>query len=235
MVAYRRLAVLFIAGVLLPVFPASSIEQIQLHLGDLRGAGWSARDVTVEYSLGENNRGQLTFTAKESQWPAPVGRIRSSRITCADLRFEAATIECRAGTLQGSNELLGAIEGRLQFQYTTSNSAASFTITKLKLSGGVVSLQGNIRSPDWEFSLTGTGLRLEPLVKLAAALGVAVEYETSGALDLEVRISGSADKVAKIKTSSAFSAMKFNNAAGTHAGEALGGQSVQGGRAERAG
>ncbi|MEE8429159.1 MAG: hypothetical protein V3S33_06620 [Gammaproteobacteria bacterium] len=221
MPACRRLAFLCVAIVLLPTMPVAAIEQIQLKLGALQGNGWSARDVVIDLRLGEHNRGQLALVVKESQWPAPLGRIRAARISCTELLVDATTIECFAGVLRASSPFLEDIQGRLKFRYRIKDGSFRFTVADLKLSGGTVSLQGNSTTAGWEFSLNGKELQLELLLKLAKTLGYEAGYQASGALDLNLQTSGNGSAVAQVNVSGSLSGVDFNNAAGTHAGEQL--------------
>lgn len=221
MLVNRSLFLLIIAGTLLPAMPIGAVEQIHLELGKIQGPGWSATGVSIDLRLQSQERAQLNLSAKEATWPHPIGRVRSPRISCSQLRIKTDHFECATGALRGANDLLGDIKGTINFKYRIDDGSIHFNLPELQVSAGMLSLQGRVADSGWRISLRGKALQLEKLLTLAKALDFDAGYSGSGLLDLDLQSSGSADVLGGIKASGSFSNVSFNNAEGTHAGEKL--------------
>ena len=225
-----RVVHILIAALVLLVLtslPAIAIEQLQVQLGNIDGADWSAADVSMAIDWIDGDSFRVTLQASRARFPEPLGLLEDIILECPVVRFNGTEISCGQGSLHSSSRRLGVQQVGLALHYRLADRRLQLAAQGLRYLGGLVSLQAVYSDNGWQAGITAHRLVLPAVLHEVRALGYEVPaLEGDGQLDAEVDMEGSGVAIGNLQVDAQLNSPSFSNAAGTLAGENVGLQLV---------
>jgi hypothetical protein len=200
-----------------PAVPA--VETLELVIGDVEGAGWSASSVNIALVVGAE-RPVARLSASRVTFPEPLGSLRDVNITCRDPVVEERVFACKGADVRGNLGPLGPQSLRADVTYDAG--ALSFAIAGLRIAGGQASARGSWQERGWRTTVDIKSADLTALRRFAAtyvALPASLGMEgTVPAMRLELR---GADSLQEAKVDATLASLAVANETGTVATDQL--------------
>jgi hypothetical protein len=141
---------------------ALSIEQIEIQLGRLSGAEWSAQEITIQLTWGEKGSVALQLQGKQLSHPAISTPLEKFSLDCSQGVFGGENIKCSNGRFSAN------LPGAKSFSFPLELEASS--------SGG-----------KWQLQLDAKGVDLRRVHKVFEAIS---GMRLKGKIDLSLKMSG---------------------------------------------
>ncbi len=179
-----------------------AIEKLNVEIEQAEFSGWQFESVHIDFDLSSQPLSTENVTtphisisidkliSKQNE------TFKNIKIACPLASFEHVLqfdlIECQSGYFSAKHNLLGRLEGRLDFTLDTENEKLEANITTFKLAGGSVDLKINAKKGEWKVDLKGRSLDVEKLKKLLASFVTLpnVTSEETGKINLQLKANG---------------------------------------------
>jgi len=213
------LAVLLLAAAALP---AHAFDAASLTLGNLDGAGWSARDLAVQFEWLDESHVRLQLEAASASLPEPLGNMSGLSLECARAVLTTTQLKCPAGVLKVRSHAYGRQSIRIAFTYRFSDSRVDAQLRKVRLWGGLLALDATLRQQAWQLSISGNGIPVTTFSAGLAAAGYGVPVlEGDGRIGLKARLRGTNADIRQASVDARVQAATLSDASGNLAAEKL--------------
>ena len=216
---WRLLATTVLVNFLL-ASPAISSATITLKIAAVDGAGWSASGIGVALTLVKRDELKLDVRIGKLLLPDPLDTIANLSINCPQVKFEAESIRCPRGTVRFKHPYLAASPAGIEFNYNPSGQIDVF-FKDFKAMGGTVSGQFQQVGTRWSARIKANQLETQRFLKLIAERVIPHTFDSSGGIDIEMRVSGAANGVNTVVLAGVADKLDFLNQASTYVGEGL--------------
>ena len=219
----RALVGVTLATALFSIAPerGSAVGQVEIDIGDLAGADWSARDVRVVLELPGGGQTIARVHIKHATLMPEIGVLQDVSITCRNPLVKEPLFACKGATVAGQLGRFGRQQLRADLEYHSERETLTFSIDGLKLAQGRVRVSGKWLESGWTLAAEATHLGLAQVRKLAAPWATLPEDLTvDGKGSFSVTLRGS-ETIADIRASGTVSELSANNTAGTLATDKL--------------
>jgi hypothetical protein len=200
--------------------PVAALDQIEIVLGDLQGAGWQAQDVRLHIDLAADGQSGAIAVAALTL-PEPIGSVQAVQFRCDELRFDAAATRCK-GRIAIARILGEALSAEMQLTHETASGALQLQLRELSLAGGrwQIDVQSGAAGA-WSVAVQGRQVEGGALQALLQTFMPTLDYSFNGVLNLSAEARGDAAGVAGVQLEVTSEALDVSNASGTQAGERL--------------
>ncbi len=216
---------------LLPVFLALAcgvsagvvfaIDDIELEIDRVSGAGWSAQGIVVEAILPANSTGFSAQIAR-LRLDAIEEEFRNVRIACASVAISGTTIDCPNARVSGVMPSLGTQEMTGRVRYERDSGDIDLVLRDLKVGEGRAEFAASLRQSGWRVSAELTGADIAPLLQLASDWQSTIPALTAtGAVNASLRASGAGETLASADMTIRVAGLTANNESGSLATEGL--------------
>ena len=165
----------------LAVAPARADLAFDLDLGDLAGADWSARALTLRLQLRDAAAGSAQIRIEQMVLPATTGVLRGLTLHCPELRHGDDGWSCAAGRLEVAASPLGAQQGTWSGRF--ANAADwRLSLNGLRLAGGSAALNAQGDPQGWRLDLQTAGQEPQALAGALPVLGLPTDWQLTGRL-----------------------------------------------------
>ncbi len=174
---------------------ASAIEQIDVELGKLSGAGWSLEEVIMRLSWGEGSGMSLHIQGSKLNHPALSTPLETFQLECPQSEISSEKISCRGGNFTAN---------------LTAKEDVSFPLD----------LETVSMDDKWQLQLSAKAVDLRRLQKLLTLPG---GTRLKGKIDLSLEMIGTADggERAEVSWKTQMHNLSFSDATGEYLGEGL--------------
>lgn len=203
---------------------APALDALHLQLGNLQGPDWRLQDAALMLDWDARGMPRGQFTAARLDLPAPLGSITELKVRCGRLALEAGRWHCADGRLVAQSSLFQGLHANVDFGYDVSSGKLQLQLDELQLAGSVLQLDVQLNGADWRLQA-----RLEPLsvAQLSPLLSQWLpepgQWQAQGEVRGSLVAAGDVSGVRSWQTELRMATLGYANAAGTQAGEGLGG------------
>jgi hypothetical protein len=215
---------LLLAVVLLVVvvLPGAAFESVRLKLGTLEGAGWSAREVTLQLSLLDESHVAVLLQADSAVLPDAMGSLTDLSLSCAGAVVTTVQLECADGRLKAQSVEFGPQHIKTAFSYRLTDGRIDTRLQGIHVLGGELAITAVVEDAGWQLAANGSALSLEALSRHLAAAGYGVPVlKGDGRLALTASLRGAGSQLARASLGLTLQADEFSDAEGSLAGENL--------------
>ena len=196
-----------------------AIDNLDLDIDRIDGAGWSAEGISLQVDLPQRTRAHATIA--RLRVPGQSEPMRDVRIDCLEFELTDAIIACHDAQIAAASSPLGKqrLSGRLAYQRPTG--AIDLDLRNVRIGGGSSVLHASLGDKGWSVRGELHDVAIEGLLQLARILGVTPPVvAASGSISGSVRASG-ADSLRSMTATLKVSGLTANNTAGSLATEKL--------------
>lgn len=200
---------------------AEAIDDIELTIDAIDGAGWNARDLRARLELSaQGERAELWITTlKLAQMDAP---IREVHVRCPTVDISTTQIACKGASVLAQMPVLGEQRFHADVVYGRTDDSIQFAVREIKLGAGQLAFNGSLRDAGWQIDARLQQISVGTLVELASTLEVAVPITVaSGTIDIDLQASGTDTQPASVAAKGAVHELAANNESGTLASDRL--------------
>jgi len=193
-----------------------------LQLDEVAGAGWRAQRIEVDWRWGAGRALALELTASELEIDG-VGRFHDLRVACPQATLAAGATACKEGRARFTTATGAELSARLGFRHDPVRGTVELDLHRLDHCAGQITGRARLDRAGWTLALTVRDLALACLAGAgwsAATLPVVI---SAGELDGTVEAGAGAEQL-ELTVDLALRDLSFDDAAGSLAGEALGGR-----------
>ncbi len=213
-------AVVLIAG----ASPALAAGKATLTAREVEFEGLGFRDLQLTWSAARDHANHVTVHAGRIEGPDAIGPLSGLAIDCAVLEVSGDLLNCSKGRLSGALGSLGGQDTNFSAR-TRPDGSLKLHLDALAFAGGRAIVDLRLDGSRWRMNSTLADIDLEALAQLARPwFQLPDGYTVAGRASGQAQASGQRDKVGSLDTDIAIARLDFSDAAGTQAGEALGGR-----------
>jgi hypothetical protein len=217
-----RFAWLLLACCVASAQPAASPPGGALHIDEIVGDGWRARDLELAWHWTEDGASGLELAIAELELPG-LDPLLGLRLACADTVQDAAGLHC-AGARVALADLGGeAVQGTLGFSYQSTAGTLELDLRRLQLCSGAVRGVARVGPRAWHAALALEGVAADCVAGLAGEAVTGHVGVTAGRVSGEIEL-GSEDDASVLELDLALADLTFGDATGALAGETLAGR-----------
>ncbi|MEN8129710.1 MAG: hypothetical protein ABFS45_05850 [Pseudomonadota bacterium] len=218
----KRLSMLILLIMLPPLIQSSSAApgtvNLELAMGELQGAGWSARGVRLGFELNASDQVGLELEIDEMRMPGRIGVLKHLRIACPGLQIGSDHIQCPQGAVRVDHPVIDPVTFPIQFSYRSAGEAR-VSIAEVPVAQGKLSMHLGWQDAHWFVNAQGKGLTAEELLDLLEESSVSFDMAISGKLDFSLRGNGDAIGLQALKLVATAAAVGFTDDASRYVGE----------------
>ena len=196
-----------------------AIDNLDLEIERIEGAGWSAEGVSLRVDLPQRTQARATIARLRLSGQSEP--LRDVRIECLDLALGDEAIACRKVQMTASATPLGKqqLTGRLTYQ--RRDGAIDLDLQNLRVGGGTANIRAALRDVGWDVRGEVKNVAVEGLLQLAHTFGVSTAGITAtGVMTGSIRARG-AESLRSATATLQIGALTANNEAGSLATEKL--------------
>jgi len=204
---------------------ALAIADGTVQVDRVEGDGWVAQGVAIEVDLAVQpatarlRADSVQFAVLGTQ---AARTLRDVSVDCTQLDFQETVIACNRASIRGAFPSLGRQELTGSVGFNRRTQALAFTVSNLKVGGGVARVSGDWRSDGWSAHVQlqkGKIAALQALLKDWSPAPLPVS--ASGNLDADLRMRGRAARLVRAEWRLQGRQVTAGNDAGTLASEQL--------------
>ena len=150
------------------VTPVSAVEVLQLDIGDVASADWSARATRIELNLGSSGAIAARISANEVTLGANAESWTDVVLSCPELEIAAAFARCPQLSITGTSANLGPQRLAGSAVFDGRDQAAGITIEGGSVAGSALQLDAKLAGGRWQSQLDLPNIDLASLLALAA-------------------------------------------------------------------
>lgn len=196
---------------------------LKFTLGRIALEDWVAEGVKVELFLGDKSD-QFHLSATALTHPSLSSPLKSLSFECRKGRLTDQQVDCQKGRLKLQHPALTQPFIPLRFSWRKKQQQIDVAITKTAVFGGESRAQLIYKKGHWQIHLDTKALDLSIAAKeIAAIKALESEYGVSGAVDLDVRLSGQQGEVLKGEWKGRINRFGFSSPDESYIGEELAG------------
>ncbi|MFN2308486.1 MAG: hypothetical protein ABR553_01950 [Gammaproteobacteria bacterium] len=199
---------------------ADAVDRVEIRLGDMQGAGWQARALTLWVNLGPGAELSGEVSLDELVLPAPLGPVGAVRVQCATLTHDVRGTRCQ-GRVEVAQLLGEALAGTARIEYAAADGGVTVALQDVRRAGGRWRLDAESRAGRWQFTAQALQVDLAAARELLRQFVPAFGYTLTGRADLEARVQGDAAGPDAVRLTFNTTELDFANESGTQAGERL--------------
>ncbi|MDX1496409.1 MAG: hypothetical protein R3352_02535 [Salinisphaeraceae bacterium] len=189
-----------------------------LHIGPLEGAGWQARDLRMQITLGQAGS-QGVIQLAEVALPEPFGSIQNLRLSCQPLIFEAKRIACLDAPVSAQWQFLDKPAARASFEYIAATGEVRLSLKQLSALGGQLSMHYELNAEGWRANGEMQALQAARIAPLLASAGQEISAD-AGNLSGQIKAWGNEEQL-NIDFDTSLTELTAYDAAGELASEKL--------------
>ena len=161
-----------------------AVDQLAVELGTLAGADWRLEDARSQLALQSDGTLALELQAAALHLPAPVGTLRTLRLSCPHLQLRGAQWRCGAGRLQAQHPALPSQDAALTFRYDSDSGALDLELEPLTLAQGSATVRIRGAGGRWQLAMKLQEVGLSELLTLLPAAPLPADWQ------VDTRIAG---------------------------------------------
>jgi len=203
---------------------AAALDEIHLHIADVEGPAWRARDINLELRWRGTDQADLALAFAVTGLPAPLHNVRRVAVRCKQAHIGADAVRCSGGVLRLVAPELDRPELAVDFSYRHADRSLQFRLKGLALAGGSADLKGTVTAAAWRVEINAMDLDLQRVAALAGD-GVALPQgvQGSGRVSFVAQLSGSGQDVGAATVRGELKDLAFADAQWRKAGEGIAG------------
>jgi hypothetical protein len=202
------------------VLTGHAIESTRIRLGEISGAGWTAKGLQARLAWVAADRVAVQLEAESVTLPASAGGITAVRLDCPMAVLTAQRFACAEGQLVFDSSALGAQQAVVSFSYQAASRELALHLDKLRVDGGRLSMRAALQSGDWDITLQGAGIKPERFsARLAALDMLPAGVEGSGRIDFTASLQGQEADINTGRLQAQLRTGEFSDASGNLAGD----------------
>jgi len=204
---------------------AGAVERLELVLGPLEGAGWSARRARVEVRLDEPGRIGVRVDADALRLPESLGLVERVRVECPRIDLAGGARSCAAGTLAVDDADDATRPLVADFSFEPDAGGVALALRPRGVHAERLEIRAAGGRDGWRARLEGDGVALADLERvlgpLLAAAGAPLPVTlAAGTARLRGRAAGGR-VLASLEIETEVTALAFSDASGLNAAESL--------------
>lgn len=217
-VATRAMA--FVLCALVPsLLPA--VDSIELAVGDIHAASWSATGIEARLDLGAAGATEAHVSIAQARFPAPLGALRDIDIFCAEPLVRSDLVSCRGARVSATHAEFGRLQFVTAASFNRARAALDIDVEGLRIAAGSWRVRAHWHETGWQLSASATRLPVAGLRKfLTPWMTIPADLAVDGTLSPEIAITGR-DSVDNIRIRARAETLTLNNADGTLATDKL--------------
>jgi hypothetical protein len=196
-----------------------AVDNLDLQIERVAGAGWSAENISVRVDLPQ--RTQAHAVVARLQLPGQKEPLRDVRIDCLDLELDRQTIACHRAQIAAATTPLGKqqIIGRIVYRRPTG--AIDLELQDVRIGSGKAVVRASLTDENWDVRAELHGVAIASLLQVSQALGIALPaFTATGSISGKLSARG-ADALRSGTAKLSIAALTANNPAGSIATEKL--------------
>jgi len=196
-----------------------AVDNLDLQVERVAGAGWSAENISVQVDLPQ--RTQAHAVVARLQLPGQKEPLRDVRIDCLDLELDRQTIACHRAQITAATTPFGKqqITGRIVYRRPTG--AVDLELRGMRLGSGTAVVRASLTDENWDMRAELHGVAIASLLQISPALGIALPaFTATGSISGTLSARG-ADVLRSGTAKLSIAALTANNPAGSIATEKL--------------
>ncbi len=202
--------------------PSAGIGTAEIAIGEVAGAGWSARGIRIELTLTGNEGPAARITAERVKLADTFAALEQVAIACRNPRLQGAQWRCTNARVSGVLGPLGRQDLRADIAYSRATGALSLDVRGLKVAGGSFAARAHWRTAGWEVAVEGRAAQLAELRKLMTPwFALPRGYSLEGKASLQATLRGAAT-LHSAEGRATIDALTANNEQGSLATDKLG-------------
>lgn len=190
-----------------------------LVIGQVEGAGWQLRDLSVQLHL-DAAGATASIEVAELALPHPLGAMRKLKLDCQALLVTPERIACQDAPLTADWDWLDAAAAQTSFEYRTASGSLRLELAQLSALGGMSRLILDLDADGWRLSGHLAALSAERLAPLLVSLGQEISA-SEGRIDGRFSLQSQAEGLS-LEVELAVAGLTAHDAAGDLASEGLG-------------
>ncbi len=202
-------------GALLPV-QGVAVAGLEMALGRIQGAGWSANDVRIQVTVGVDGGNVMQLRAESVGLPPPFASLRDVTVVCRSISAEDGKLDCPSGELSLRS---GGQTVSTTFRFERTPEVTRFALTATRVHDALLEIELAAQPTGWRATI---GIRSEHLGTTIAGLlatGSPVSV-SSGAVWMRALVSGQRG-VDAAEVKGEVSRLSFSDESGLRAAESL--------------
>jgi hypothetical protein len=213
------------AAALLYLLNAFAVDGLEIRLGKIGGADWSAEAVSLEVHWQPGQKSSYRLTGQQLQHPVLATPVQRFGLDCADGSFNDREISCSEGILYLSHSALRKPEIPVDFRWDRQTDSLQLHSNRIGLKGGALRLALNSTSEGWSMQLRSDSLDLNYLSRMVGrSMPKILGTELSGTTRLDLELSGIGKQPEAVRLNAGFSNLSFADGAYEYLGEKLKGE-----------
>jgi hypothetical protein len=204
------------------VTPVSAVEVLQLDIGDVASADWSARATRIELNLGSSGAIAARISAHEVTLGADAESWTDVTLSCPELEIAAAFARCPQLSITGTSANLGPQRLAGSAVFDARDQAAEITIEGGSVAGSALQLDAKLAGGRWQSQLDLPNIDLASLLALAARfLPDGEAGQADGSIGLKLSAEGTSSGPLAMSLAIDARGVTAGNASGTVATDAM--------------
>lgn len=198
-----------------------AIDDIELEIDVVSGAGWSAHDVVVRGVLTQGGTG-ISAQIARLRIDAVHEELRDVRVTCNDLQIDGSAINCPRAHVSGHLPTIGKQDMSGRIRYARDSGDLDLSLRGLKLGAGFAGLDASLRQSSWRVSVELTDADVAHVLALARRGQSAIPaFTATGAVSASLRATGSPEALRSADMTISIAGLTANNESGSVATDSL--------------
>lgn len=217
----RRRGTLTALALLTTATLVGAVDEIELQVERVEGAGWSAEGVVVRADLPEGASG-VSATVSRLRLSSIKDELRDVRVECPALEFSTAVIRCTQARILAFLPSLGAqtLSGDVRYERTTG--ALDFDLRGLRVGQGQIDVAAALNDAGWRATAEISRLPLEETLKLAKQWQLPVpELTATGLMTASISAAGMDTALRAAAVTAKLTDLTGNNESGSLAADRL--------------
>jgi hypothetical protein len=221
----RLLAAAASAAALLCALEVSAVDSLEIQLGKIGGADWSAEKVTLAVHWQQGEKSRYRLAGEKLQHPALVSPLERFGLECSDGSFGDREISCDQGILYLNHSALQSPEIPVRFRWDRQTESLQLHSDQIRLKGGALEVNLDSDADGWSLRLDSDALDLHRLAALVRHfMPQSPEMEVSGSARMSLEARGREEQLNLLRLNARFSNGAFADGAYAYLGEELKGE-----------
>ncbi len=200
---------------------AGAVDELEIEVERIEGAGWSAQGVVVRADLPEGSSG-VSATVSRLRLSSIKDELRNVRIECPALEVSAEVIRCAKARIMASLPALGSqtLSGKVRYVRTTG--ALDLDLRGLRVGQGHIDVAAALTAAGWRATADISRLPLDETLKLARQWQLPVpELTATGLVTASINASGADTVLRAADVTATLTELTGNNESGSLAADRL--------------
>jgi opacity protein-like surface antigen len=201
---------------------AFAVDGLQIQLGKIGGADWSAQAVTLEIGWQQEEKSRFRLAGEQLQHRALASPLKRFALECSEGSFSDREISCHKGILYLNHAAMQNPEIPVRFRWDRETESLELHSDQIRLKGGTLRFDLNSDTEGWSLQMASDAFNLERLAGLLGpSLPQLIEMEISGSSRISLEMKGREEQLNALHLSTRFRNLAFADGAYEYLGEEL--------------